>query len=120
MEKSKQLVSMLVGILIVVVIVIGLVWLSNGAKTGNWFKSSGSNTANSGPTPEETARILQELSKPVVDANGKVVPPPTPEETSKILKELSKPPTNSSGQQYKKPTPEETARILQELSKQPK
>lgn len=118
MEKTKQLVSMIVGIIVVIIIVLALVWLSNSTKTGNWLKSQVSPQAGVGElSPEETAQVLKKLNQPVVDASGKAVVTPKPEETAKILEQMSK--TNTA-QTAKQPSPEETAKILEQMSKSTK
>lgn len=117
MEKTKQLASMVVGIVIIILIILALVWLSNSTKTGNWIKDSISSGEEKELSPAETADILKQLSQPAVDASGKAIPPAKPEETAKVLEQLSKPAKDDDGKNIPAPTPEETAKILEQLSR---
>jgi phage gp16-like protein len=115
MEKTKQLASMAVGIIAVIVIILALVWLSNTTSTSKWLKTSITTPSSKQLNPEETAKILAQLSRPAVDVNGKTVAPPSPVQTAKILEQLSKPASGPTAS--RQPTPEEAAKILEQLSK---
>ena len=120
MEKTKQMVSMAIGIVVVIAIILSLIWLSNSTKNGGWLKGGSQTlkTDQANLSPEETAQILQQLSKPAVDASGKNSAPLSAQDTSKILKQLSQPVKTTTGQNQASavPSPEQTAKILQQLS----
>lgn len=108
-SSSNKVISTIIGIVVIVLIVVGLVWLSNQKNLAGNGSTSGQNLSS-----EEVASILKELSKPAVGADGKPVPPPSPAETKAILKELAKPTTGDSAS-AKEPTPAEVQEILKKL-----
>lgn len=109
-SSSNKVISTIIGVVVIVLIVVGLVWLSNQQN----LAGNGSNTSGQNLSPEEVASILKELSKPAVGADGKPVPPPSPAETKAILKQLAQPSASATAT-TKTPTPAEVQAILKQL-----
>ncbi len=92
-SSSSKIISTIVGVVVIVLIVVGLVWLSNN----QGFMSVDDSVNNTQePSPEEVAAILEELAKPQLDSEGKPIPPPTAAQTEVILKGLAESSTQTS------------------------
>lgn len=106
-SETSGLISVIIGIVIIVVAVVGLIWLSDN---GQWL----SNRANSTSTPseEEVSQILAELQKPALGSDGKPLPPPSEAEVAAMLDDLQ-----GGGEDVPEPTEAEIQAMLKELQK---
>ncbi len=105
-SKNSGLISVTIGIIIVVVVVVGLIWLSDN---GQWLGDRTNSSAT--PTEAEIVNILAELQKPTLGPDGKPLPPPTEAEIAAMLKELE------ADDDTPPPTEAEVQAMLKELEK---
>lgn len=103
-SNKSGLISVIIGIIIIIVAVIGLIWLSDN---GDWLSKR--TTSTSTPSEEEVARMVAELQKPALGPDGKPLPPPSEEEVAAVLEELE------SGSTQSNPTEAEVEAALKQL-----